>query len=62
MRLTLFGLSGRLAEHRGARDRFIATLHLNDGYTQTQIAAHIGLHYATVSCIVNRQIDATNKT
>ena len=48
--------------HRGARDPLIATLHLNDGYTQAQIAAHIGLHYATVSCIVNRQIDATNKT
>jgi putative transposase len=49
-------------EHRGARDRLIATLHLKHGYTQAQIAAHLGLHYATVSRIVNRQIDARNKT
>ena len=47
---------------RGARDRLIATLHLKHGYTQAQIAAHLGLHYATVSRIVNRQIDASNKT
>jgi SOS response regulatory protein OraA/RecX len=26
-------------EHRGARDRLIATLHLKHGYTQAQIAA-----------------------
>ena len=49
-------------EHRGARDRLIATLHLKHGYTQAHIAAHLGLHYATVSRIVNRQIDARNKT
>ena len=48
--------------HRAARDRLIATLHLKHGYTQAQIAAHIGLHYATVSRIVKRQIDARNKT
>ena len=47
--------------HRAARDRLIATLHLKHGYTQAQIAAHLGLHYATVSRIVNRQIDARNK-
>jgi putative transposase len=54
---------GRLdPEHRGARDRLVATLHLQHGYTQAQIAAHLGLHYATVSRIVNRQIDTRNKT
>ena len=47
--------------HRAARDRLIAALHLKHGYTQAQIAAHLGLHYATVSRIVNRQIDARNK-
>jgi DNA-binding transcriptional regulator LsrR (DeoR family) len=48
--------------HRGARDRLIATLHLKHGYTQARIAAHLSPHYATVSRIVNRQIDARNKT
>ena len=40
----------------------IATLHLKHGYTQAQIAEHLGLHYVTVSRIVNRQTDARNKT
>ncbi len=54
---------GRLKpEQRGARDRLIATLHQKHGYTQAQIAAHLGLHYATVSRIVSRQTDARNKT
>jgi putative transposase len=49
-------------EQRVARDRLVATLHLKHGYTQAQIAAHLDLHYATVSRIVKRQIDARNKT
>jgi len=32
------------------------------GYTQAQIAEHLGLHYATVSRIVSRKSDARNKT
>jgi DNA-directed RNA polymerase specialized sigma subunit len=54
---------GRLdpANH-AARDRLVATLHLKHGYTQAQIAAHLGLHYATVSRIVSRKMDARNKT
>ena len=44
------------------RDRLIATLHLKHGYTQAQIASHQGLHYASVSRIVNRKTDARNKT
>jgi putative transposase len=48
--------------HRGARHRLIATLHLKHGYTEARIAAHLGLHYATVSRIVNWQTDARNKT
>jgi putative transposase len=47
---------------RAARDRIIATLHLKHGYTQAQIAEHLGLHYATVSRIVSRQSDTRNKT
>ena len=54
---------GRLnPDNRHVRDRLIATLHLKHGYTQAQIAAHLGLHYATVSRIVSRQSDARNKT
>lgn len=54
---------GRLnPDNRHARDRLITTLHLKHGYSQAQIAAQLGLHYATVSRIVNRQIDARNKT
>jgi REP element-mobilizing transposase RayT len=49
-------------EQRAARNRLIAALHLKHGYTQAQIAEHLGLHYATVSRIVKRQIDARNKT
>lgn len=47
---------------RGARDRLIATLRLKNGFTQANIAAHLGLHHATVSRIVNRRIDARYKT
>jgi IS30 family transposase len=36
-------------------------LHLKHGYTQAQIAAHLGLHYATVSRIVNRQGNAETR-
>ena len=43
-------------------DRLIATLHLKHGYTQAQIADHLGLHYATVSRIVSRQDRTRNKT
>jgi REP element-mobilizing transposase RayT len=49
-------------ENRAERDRLISTLHLKHGYTQAKIAAHLGLHYATVSRIINRQIDAGNET
>ena len=49
-------------EQRATRDRLVATLHLKHGYTQAQIAEHLGLHYATVSRIVNRQTNTRNKT
>jgi DNA-directed RNA polymerase specialized sigma24 family protein len=48
--------------NHAARDRLVATLHLKHGYTQAQIAAHLGLHYATVSRIVSRKTNARNKT
>lgn len=54
---------GRLdPAHRETRNRLIVTLHLKHGYTQAQIAEHLGLHYATVSRIVSREVDARNKT
>jgi REP element-mobilizing transposase RayT len=63
VRPTLKQAFGRVKpEQRAARDRLIATLHLKHGYTQAQIAEHLGLHYATVSRIVSRQDDARNKT
>lgn len=51
-----------MPEQRAARNRLIATLYLKHGYTQAQIAEHLGLHYATVSRIVSGQADARNKT
>lgn len=44
------------------RNRLIAKLYFKHGYTQAQIAGHLGLHYATVSRIVAQQTDARNKT
>ncbi len=48
--------------HPETRKRLIVTLHLKHGYTQAQIAEHLALHYAAVSRIISRQVDARNKT
>ena len=40
---------------RSRRDRAIAKAHLQYGYSQQEIAAHVGLHYSTVSRIVQRE-------
>jgi len=37
------------------RDRAIAEAHVHHGYSQQEIAAHVGLHYSTVSRIVRRE-------
>ncbi|MDQ7783331.1 MAG: helix-turn-helix domain-containing protein [Desulfomonilaceae bacterium] len=37
------------------RDRAIAAAHVHHGYSQQEIAAHVGLHYSTVSRIVQRE-------
>jgi putative transposase len=37
------------------RDRAITKAHLVHGYSQTEIAAHVGLHYSTVSRIIQRE-------
>jgi putative transposase len=45
------------------RDRAIAKAHLEHGYSQQEIAAHVGLHYSTVSRIVQREREnARSKT
>ena len=45
------------------RDRAIAEAHLHHGYSQQEIAAHVGLHYSTVSGIVQREREKSkNKT
>jgi putative transposase len=43
------------------RDRAIAKAYLQHGYSQRDIAAHVGLHYSTVSRIVQRE-KAKSKT
>ncbi|MBM3301714.1 MAG: transposase, partial [Deltaproteobacteria bacterium] len=40
---------------RSKRDRAIAKAHVHFGYSQQQIARHVGLHYSTVSRIVQRE-------
>ncbi|WP_419174748.1 helix-turn-helix domain-containing protein [Desulfosediminicola sp.] len=47
----LFTGAGR--EGKAQRDADIVKAHLEFGYTQKQIARHIGLHYSTVSKIVS---------
>ncbi|MGO9121929.1 MAG: helix-turn-helix domain-containing protein [Desulfomonilaceae bacterium] len=37
------------------RDLAITKAHPEHGYSQAEIAAHIGLHYSTVSRIVQRE-------
>ncbi len=45
------------------RDRAITKAHVHHGYSQQEIAAHVGLHYSTVSRIVQREREkARNKT
>ncbi|MGO9116213.1 MAG: helix-turn-helix domain-containing protein [Desulfomonilaceae bacterium] len=45
------------------RDLAITKAHLEHGYSQAEIAAHIGLHYSTVSRIVQREREkARSKT
>lgn len=40
---------------RSKRDRAIAKAHVHCGYSQQEIATHVGLHYSTVSRIVQRE-------
>ena len=40
---------------RSIRDRAIAKAYLRHGYSQQEIAGHVGLHYSTVSRIVKRE-------
>jgi putative transposase len=48
----------RLLPRAGAgsdRDRAITVAHVQHGYSQQEIARHVGLHYSTVSRIVQRE-------
>jgi DNA-binding MarR family transcriptional regulator len=40
---------------RIARYRCIRQAHLQHGYTLTEIGAYLGLHYSTVSKVVNEE-------
>jgi len=42
-------------QSRLERDRAIHIAHMHHGYSQQEIAAHLGLHYSTVSRIVQRE-------
>jgi REP element-mobilizing transposase RayT len=39
---------------RRKRDRFVTRSHMEFGYTLTEIGKHLGLHYSTISKIVNK--------
>ena len=41
------------------RNKAIATAHIGHGYSQQSIAAHLGLHYATVSRIIKKERDTS---
>jgi putative transposase len=42
-------------DQKDTRDRLIREAHFMHGYTLTEIARHLGVHYTTISKIVNRQ-------
>ncbi len=46
---------GEQAHSRVARNRCIRQAHLRHGYTLTEIGAYPGLHYSTVSKVVNEE-------
>ena len=48
---------------KSERDRAITEAHISYGYSQQEIAAYVGLHYSTVSRIVQRERkDSKSKT
>lgn len=53
---TLFNVSQTIGE----RDHAISCAHLNHGYTLKEIAAHLGLHYTTISKVIGRKLAAKN--
>ncbi|MFQ6024878.1 MAG: transposase, partial [Acidiferrobacterales bacterium] len=48
---SLFARGSR--KNRSARNRQIRRAHLEHGYTLTEIGKHLGLHYSTISKVVN---------
>ena len=46
---------------RQERNQAIAEAGLRHGYSQQEIAAHIGLHYSTVSRIVQREREKSKR-
>jgi putative transposase len=50
-------------QSKTSRNKAIATAHIEHGYSQQSLAAHLGLHYATVSRIIKKERDKLkNKT
>ena len=53
----------REGQSRQRRNNAIAAAHIEHGYSQQSLAAHLGLHYATVSRIIKKERDTLkNKT
>jgi putative transposase len=44
------------SHHKEIRDRLIREAHFTHGYRLTEIARHLGLHYTTISKIVNQKV------
>lgn len=62
VRPPLYSLLPRVRS-KSKRDRAIAMAHMHHGYSQQEIATHVGLHYSTVSRIVQREREkAISKT
>ncbi|SDB55897.1 REP element-mobilizing transposase RayT [Desulfonatronum thiosulfatophilum] len=50
-------------QSKPSRNKAIAAAHIDHGYSQQSIAAHLGLHYATVSRIIKKERNTSkNKT
>ena len=49
-------LSGEVGRSKAAWDRGIVAARLEYGYSLTEIAGHLGLHYTTISKVVSQYL------
>jgi hypothetical protein len=55
-------LKGTGVRNRTMRNRSIRQAYLKYGYTLTEIGEHLGLHYSTISKVVNERMNSRFKT